>query len=180
MIERQTGHVVCISSVQGKIAIPHRSAYNASKHALQAFCDTIRAELAEKSIKVSVINPGYIQTALSLNAVTQSGQTYGGKRFCFIFQKKLFFDVNFCFSDGQNHAERLHARVHCRESCEGSYGGQEGIIDSTTCTETCNFPQILLAHFVLLDNGEEGSKLNLMLHFLLKRNKLYSTIIVIC
>lgn len=57
-----------------------RSAYNASKHALQAFCDTIRAELAEKSIKVSVINPGYIKTALSLNAVTQSGQTYGGKK----------------------------------------------------------------------------------------------------
>lgn len=77
MLKQQYGHIVCISSVQGKIAIPYRSAYAASKHALQAWCDACRAELSEQNIQVTLINPGYIKTALSLNALTGSGETYG-------------------------------------------------------------------------------------------------------
>lgn len=77
MLKQQCGHIICISSVQGKISIPYRSAYAASKHALQAWCDACRAELAEQNIQVTIINPGYIKTALSLNAVTGSGETYG-------------------------------------------------------------------------------------------------------
>ncbi|KAF7406506.1 hypothetical protein HZH68_005875 [Vespula germanica] len=77
MLKQQSGHIVCISSVQGKISIPHRSAYAASKHALQAWCDSSRAELAEHNINVTVISPGYIKTALSLNALTGSGEIYG-------------------------------------------------------------------------------------------------------
>lgn len=77
MIKQRYGHIVCVSSVQGKIAIPYRSAYAASKHALQAWCDSCRAELAEQNIKVNVISPGYVRTALSLNALTGNGQVYG-------------------------------------------------------------------------------------------------------
>ncbi|XP_043274225.1 dehydrogenase/reductase SDR family protein 7-like [Venturia canescens] len=77
MISRQTGHIVCVSSVQGKIAIPYRSAYAASKHALQAWSDSTRAELADKNVKITVVNPGYIRTSLSLNALTGDGQNYG-------------------------------------------------------------------------------------------------------
>lgn len=99
MIKQESGHIVGISSVQGRIAIPFRqvfdkstsiffiqiiaellifrSAYAASKHALQAWYDTARAELSNKNIKFTVINPGYIKTSLSLNALTGSGQVYG-------------------------------------------------------------------------------------------------------
>lgn len=77
MIKQQSGHIVGISSVQGRIAIPYRSAYAASKHALQAWYDTARAELADKNIKFTVASPGYVKTALSLNALTGSGQVYG-------------------------------------------------------------------------------------------------------
>ncbi|XP_063972410.1 dehydrogenase/reductase SDR family protein 7-like [Diachasmimorpha longicaudata] len=77
MIKRRSGHIVCVSSVQGKIAIPYRSAYGASKHALGAWCDSARAELAESNIKITVVNPGYIKTDLSLNALTGSGDKYG-------------------------------------------------------------------------------------------------------
>lgn len=77
MIERKSGHIVTISSIQGRIAIPFRSAYSASKHALQAFCDTLRAEMADHNIKVTVVSPGYIQTNLSVNALTGSGEKYG-------------------------------------------------------------------------------------------------------
>lgn len=79
MIKRKEGQIVCVSSVQGKFSLPHRSAYSASKHAMQAFCDSLRAEMAEHNIKVLCVSPGYINTALSLNALTGSGRNYGSK-----------------------------------------------------------------------------------------------------
>ncbi|KAB5553783.1 hypothetical protein PHYPO_G00042670 [Pangasianodon hypophthalmus] len=77
MVERGAGHIVVISSVQGKIAIPYRSAYAASKHATQAYFDCLRAEVERFGLHVSVISPGYIRTNLSLNAVTGDGSKYG-------------------------------------------------------------------------------------------------------
>ncbi|CAG5897633.1 unnamed protein product [Menidia menidia] len=77
MVERRSGHIVVISSVQGKIAIPYRSAYAASKHATQAYFDCLRAEVEHFGIPVTVISPGYIRTNLSVNAVTGDGSTYG-------------------------------------------------------------------------------------------------------
>ncbi|XP_065094087.1 dehydrogenase/reductase SDR family protein 7-like [Ochlerotatus camptorhynchus] len=77
MIKRKQGRIVCISSVQGKFSIPQRSAYGASKHALQAFCDSLRAEMAEHNVKVTLVSPGYINTALSFNALTGTGNQYG-------------------------------------------------------------------------------------------------------
>ncbi|XP_014240147.1 dehydrogenase/reductase SDR family protein 7-like [Cimex lectularius] len=77
MIKRGEGHIIGISSVQGQIAIPHRSAYASSKHAFQAFLDCLRSEVAHKNILVTVVSPGYINTSLSKNALTESGSTYG-------------------------------------------------------------------------------------------------------
>ncbi|XP_046398695.1 dehydrogenase/reductase SDR family protein 7-like isoform X2 [Ischnura elegans] len=77
MLEKHSGHIVAISSVQGRFALPYRSAYSASKHALQAFCDSLRAEVADSGISVTVVSPGYIKTSLSLNALTPSGTAHG-------------------------------------------------------------------------------------------------------
>ena len=44
---------------------------------MQAFSDSLRAEVDEHNIKVTLISPGYISTNLSLNALTGSGQSYG-------------------------------------------------------------------------------------------------------
>ncbi|KAG7243693.1 hypothetical protein INR49_011250 [Caranx melampygus] len=77
MVQRRSGHIVVISSVQGKIAIPYRSAYAASKHATQAYFDCLRAEVERYGIPVTVISPGYIRTNLSVNAVTGDGSKYG-------------------------------------------------------------------------------------------------------
>nr|KAF6305214.1 dehydrogenase/reductase 7B [Pipistrellus kuhlii] len=77
MVQRQRGHVVAVSSVQGKISVPFRSAYAASKHATQAFCDCLRAELEQHGVAVTVLSPGYIRTNLSLNAIAADGSRYG-------------------------------------------------------------------------------------------------------
>ena len=78
MIARGTGGaIVMISSVQGRLGIPFRTSYAASKHAIQGYCDCLRGELSKDHISLTVISPGYINTALSLNAVTADGKKYG-------------------------------------------------------------------------------------------------------
>lgn len=56
-----------------------RSAYAASKYSVQAWYDSARAELCDKNIKFTVINPGYVKTRLSMNALTGNGQVYGSQ-----------------------------------------------------------------------------------------------------
>jgi len=76
-VDPSTAHIVAISSVQGKISIPFRSAYAASKHALQSFFDCLRAEVSGTPLSIHVLSPGYIKTNLSLNAMTGDGTNYG-------------------------------------------------------------------------------------------------------
>ncbi|ERL86945.1 dehydrogenase/reductase SDR family protein 7-like [Dendroctonus ponderosae] len=77
MLKKKRGHIVFISSVQGLVALPDRSSYSASKHALQAFGDSLRAEVASENIHVTIVSPGYIKTQLSLNALVGSGGLHG-------------------------------------------------------------------------------------------------------
>lgn len=79
MIERKQGSIVFISSVVGRVPMPYRSAYTASKHALQAFADCLRAEIAEHNIHVMVSSPGYVATDVSRNALTGYGALHGSK-----------------------------------------------------------------------------------------------------
>jgi short-subunit dehydrogenase len=77
MMEQKSGHFIVISSVAGKIGTIMRSGYNAAKHALQGFYDSLRAEGYEHNIKVTTICPGYIRTNISLNALNESGSKFG-------------------------------------------------------------------------------------------------------
>lgn len=72
-LKQGAGQIVVISSVTGKIGTPYRSAYSASKHALHGFYDTLRAELEDQGISVSIVCPGYIRTNLSINALKGDG-----------------------------------------------------------------------------------------------------------
>lgn len=76
MLKNQTGHLVVISSITGKFGFPSRTAYSASKHALQGFFESLRAELASHNIPVTIVSPGRIKTSISLNAITAEGEPY--------------------------------------------------------------------------------------------------------
>jgi short-subunit dehydrogenase len=78
-IARKTGHFVVTSSVMGKIGTPMRSAYAAAKHALHGYFDCLRAEVSGYGIKVTLLTPGYIRTAIYQSAVTGDGQKFGSK-----------------------------------------------------------------------------------------------------
>ncbi len=62
MREKRSGTIVNVSSVAGKIAIPFAAPYCASKHALEAFSDALRVEVAPFGIRVAVIEAGPIET----------------------------------------------------------------------------------------------------------------------
>ena len=72
-LHQQFGQIVSISSVMGKMGVPYRSAYAASKHALHGFFDALRGELARDNIKVTLICPGYVTTNVTINALKGDG-----------------------------------------------------------------------------------------------------------
>jgi len=78
-ILKKEGQLVVISSVVGKIGTPLRSSYSASKHALHGFFDSLRAECFDDKIEVTLICPGFVNTDVSINALTAKGDKQGSK-----------------------------------------------------------------------------------------------------
>ena len=62
------GRIVNISSIGGKMAMPHLSPYSTGKFALTGFSDSIRAELARDNIHVTTVAPGLMRTGSHVNA----------------------------------------------------------------------------------------------------------------
>jgi NAD(P)-dependent dehydrogenase (short-subunit alcohol dehydrogenase family) len=62
MRERRSGHIINVSSIQGRISIPSYAAYAASKWALEAASEALAQETKSFGIKVSIIEPGMIAT----------------------------------------------------------------------------------------------------------------------
>ena len=77
MLTHQLGHIVTVTSLTGKFGSPYRSSYAATKHALHGFFDSLRAELSETHIKVTLICPGFIRTNISIHALTGDGAPLG-------------------------------------------------------------------------------------------------------
>src|SRR6266403_1401335 len=62
------GRIINISSIGGKIAVPHLAPYCASKFALTGFSDALRAELARDKIYVTTVAPGMMRIGSHVNA----------------------------------------------------------------------------------------------------------------
>lgn len=77
MIRQNSGHIVVISSLSGKFGFFLRSAYSASKHALHGFYESLFLEEEKNGISVTIACPGKINTAISLNALTGTGDQHG-------------------------------------------------------------------------------------------------------
>lgn len=77
MIKNGGGQVAVVSSLMGVFGAPMRSGYAGAKHALHGFFDALRAELYKEKILITIICPGFIQTNISMNAVTGDGSSQG-------------------------------------------------------------------------------------------------------
>ncbi|MBC8165710.1 MAG: SDR family NAD(P)-dependent oxidoreductase [Bryobacteraceae bacterium] len=68
MQERRSGRIANISSVAGKIGVPHMIPYCAGKHALVGWSRGLRTELAKDNVLVTTICPGLMRTGSPRNA----------------------------------------------------------------------------------------------------------------
>lgn len=68
MRQSGSGRIIQNSSVLGFVALPYRGAYAASKYAIEGLSDTLRLELADTDIRVSLIEPGPIESDFRKNA----------------------------------------------------------------------------------------------------------------
>jgi NADP-dependent 3-hydroxy acid dehydrogenase YdfG len=68
MIARRSGHVAVTASVAGYRGLPRAAAYSATKAALIAMAEALAFDLIDLNVRISVINPGFVETdATSVN-----------------------------------------------------------------------------------------------------------------
>jgi short-subunit dehydrogenase len=65
MLERRTGRLVVMGSAFGWCGLPGNGAYGASKAAIINLCESLRHELEGTGVSITIVNPGFIDTALN-------------------------------------------------------------------------------------------------------------------
>ena len=76
-LKKTKGQIIGISSLAGKNGVPKRSGYAASKHAMVGFFDTLRIELEEHGISVTMIYPYFVATETRKRALGADGKPIG-------------------------------------------------------------------------------------------------------
>jgi NAD(P)-dependent dehydrogenase (short-subunit alcohol dehydrogenase family) len=69
MRERGAGRIVNISSIGGKLAVPHMAPYCASKFALAGVSEALREEFFRYGVRITTVYPGLMQTGGPVNAL---------------------------------------------------------------------------------------------------------------
>jgi NAD(P)-dependent dehydrogenase (short-subunit alcohol dehydrogenase family) len=69
MKDRGVGRIVNVSSIGGRISVPHLVPYSASKFALVGLSEGMRAELAKDGVLVTTVSPGLMRTGSPRNAI---------------------------------------------------------------------------------------------------------------
>ena len=76
-VSQKKGQFAVVTSVMGKYGSPYRSGYCGAKHALHGFFDVMRMEHQKDGIAVTLICPGFVQTQVTVNALTGNGAQLG-------------------------------------------------------------------------------------------------------
>jgi NAD(P)-dependent dehydrogenase (short-subunit alcohol dehydrogenase family) len=76
-LKKSRGQIVCVASVAGLTGVPLRTAYSASKHAVFGLFDSLRIELAEFGVSVTMIAPDFVQSEIHRRAFGADGKPVG-------------------------------------------------------------------------------------------------------
>jgi short-subunit dehydrogenase len=68
MLQRKSGHIVNITSIGGKVSVPHLLPYSSAKFAMIGFSEGLHAELAREGVHVLTVVPGLMRTGSPGNA----------------------------------------------------------------------------------------------------------------
>jgi len=124
MKKSNTGRLIYISSVLGFVALPFRGPYIASKFAIEGLVDTLRLELRHTNIKLSLVQPGPIESDFRKNAYLA-------------FQKYVDFDK----SDYQKDYERMIERLSASDNAKFTLGA-EAVLRPVQHALTSNSPKV--------------------------------------
>lgn len=75
--QQKSGRIAFISSVAGLLGTQYRATYSAAKGAIHMWANSLRAEVAQDGVGVSVIFPGFVKTNVSFNALNGEGKPQG-------------------------------------------------------------------------------------------------------
>ncbi|MCT9977632.1 MULTISPECIES: SDR family NAD(P)-dependent oxidoreductase [Acinetobacter] len=73
-LAQKSGRIAYISSVAGLLGTQYRASYSAAKAAIHMWANSLRAEVAQDGVNVSVIFPGFVKTNVSFNALNGAGK----------------------------------------------------------------------------------------------------------
>ena len=107
-IQQKSGRIVFVSSVAGLLGTQYRASYSAAKAAIHMWANSLRAEVADAGVGVSVLFPGFVKTNVSINALDGSGKPQG--------------------YDNDATANGLEADDFARQSVQALLAGQEYIV----------------------------------------------------
>ena len=77
MVEQGWGRIINIASVHALVASPFKAAYVAAKHGVAGLTKTVALELAQENITVNAVAPGYVETPLVTNQVSDTAKARG-------------------------------------------------------------------------------------------------------
>ena len=80
-LKKTRGQIVVISSLQGLVGVPNRSAYSASKHALTGFFDALRVELQESGVSITSIHPSFVYSEQHSRVLSPDGTPMGERAY---------------------------------------------------------------------------------------------------
>ena len=73
LLTESHGRITNIGSISGILASPRLMAYTMSKHAMEAFTDSLAAQLKDSGVTVNVVEPGNYNSEIGRNAIARSG-----------------------------------------------------------------------------------------------------------
>src|SRR5687768_13345460 len=78
-LKNSRGRIVAVASLTGKSGVPTRSMYAATKHAMAGFFDSIRIELRDEGVSVTVVYPGFVATDIAHRMIAPDGGILGDR-----------------------------------------------------------------------------------------------------
>jgi short-subunit dehydrogenase len=106
-LKKTNGRIVGISSLTGLVGVPTRTAYAASKHAMAGFFDSLRIELMNTGVTVTMIYPGFVATEVRERALGADGKPLGKSH----LDESSVMSVELCASQIINAAEKRKRKI---------------------------------------------------------------------
>ena len=76
-LKRSRGRIVAVSSMAGLIGVPTRTGYAAAKHAVVGFFDSLRVEVADAGVSVTIVCPDFVASEIHKRALGPDGRPLG-------------------------------------------------------------------------------------------------------